>query len=141
MVNTLELIERMCSKFELSDETQRIMKSDGYPNDSGQHVAGRGCGSVIGLTAVSTFVAKKGFGSFYVPSFASHWGIVCDFPVGGRWLFHLVYSPEDRSVAFRSQTWEQKWMIYQVERVGTSQYGIGEIKDIGSLNADSILMI
>jgi hypothetical protein len=131
MVDTKELVVRMCTRFELSDETQRKLESKAQPDGIGAASRGSRSTSVVGVTAVSTFVAEKSFASFYVPSFASHWGVVCDFTPGGRWLFHLVFDPATHKVMFQGQTWVEKWDVHRIEHVGTSPYGVGEVRDIG----------
>jgi hypothetical protein len=136
MFDTKELVMRMCSKFELSDEIQRKLELQAHADDIDIASRGGRSTSVVGVTAVSTFVTEKSFASFYVPSFASHWGIVCDFIPGGRWLFHLVFDPATRKVMFQGQTWVEKWDIHRIEHVGTSPYGIGEVRDIGETSVD-----
>ena len=121
----------MCARFELSDETQRKLESKTRPDDIDASPSGSRPTSMVGVTLVSTFVAEKSFASFYVPSFASHWGVVCDFTPGGRWLFHLVFDLAARKVMFQGQTWIDKWDVHRIEHVGTSLYGIGEVRDIG----------
>ena len=131
MVDTKELVERMCSRFEVSDETQQELEWKALPEGRGAPSRESRSTSVVGVTAVSTFVAEKSFASFYVPSFASHWGVVCDFTPGGRWLFHLVFDPAVKKVMFQGQTWLEKWGVHRIENVGTSRYGVGEVRDIG----------
>ena len=87
--------------------------------------------STIGISKVSTFIAKKSFSSFVVPPFAVHWGVVVDFS-SRRYLYHLVFMVETREVYFQAISWESHLTKHSVIPVGTTLYGMEEVDQIGN---------
>jgi hypothetical protein len=86
----------------------------------------------VGIAQVSTLVCtgKGGFPgtSYVVPPFAVHWGIIVR-----RFLFHLRYNSENKTVKFRVQEWEQpkEGSKHKVDVVGSTKYNGDELYVIG----------
>ena len=86
----------------------------------------------VGIAQVSTFVCtgKGGFPgtSYVVPPFAVHWGIIVR-----RFLFHLRYNSENKTVKFRVQEWEhlKEDSRHKVDIVGSTKYNTDELYIIG----------
>ena len=92
MSDTSELINQLSDKFDVPQQTQGVLfVQASLPVDLPTAQIPPNAKSVVGVTtSVSTFVAQKNFHNFAVPQFASHWGVVCDFGLGSRVLFHLL---------------------------------------------------
>jgi len=124
------LVDGLSSKFELSKQNQDKLRSTLH-SDPVHQPESNGTQSAVGLSPVSTFVAEKSFSNFAVPHFATHWGVVCDFPDDSRMLFHLLYNPSNHKMVFQSVTWMEEWSKHSVTRVGTTPYGFTKVNWIG----------
>jgi len=93
--------------------------------------------SLVGISPISTFVARKSLSNFVVPPFASHWGVVCDFGsnVETRMLYHLTFDPAAREVDFDAVSWKEAWSKHMVTKVGETPYGHTEIQAIGNIGS------
>jgi len=126
------LVEGLSSKFELSNQSQdKLVSSLRSRSARVVQPESRSTQSTIGLSPVSTFVAEKSFSNFAVPHFATHWGVVCDFPNNSRTLFHLLYDPSARKMLFDFGPWREEWSKHSVTPVGTTPYEFTQVNWIG----------
>jgi hypothetical protein len=130
MLDSTKLIDQLSRSWEISEENQNTLLTKSTIQR--EHLTASGHPSAVGISSVSTFIAKKSFHNFTVPPFAAHWGIVCDFSPQTRFLYHLVFEVGTREVAFRATSWTSKWNNHQVTPVGTTPYGAVEIYEIGN---------
>jgi hypothetical protein len=123
MEGSVDLIERLTSVWEVSEGVQDgLLRYSRLVEEPREGKVGRA--SAVGMAfSVSTFVAQKGFDNFVVPPFGAHWGIVCDFELGVRYLFHLLFEPIKREVRFASTSWQPEWSKHKVTAVGTTRLG------------------
>jgi len=130
MTDIEALVDGLSARFEFSEETRdkfvsRVLSHSVVHRES--HVTQ----SAVGFSPVSTFVAEKSFSNFVVPHFATHWGVVCDFPNKTRMLFHLVYDPSSRKMSFDSMSWKEAWSKHSVTPVGTTTFEFTQVNWIG----------
>ena len=139
-----KLIEELSTAWDISEDQQNVLLSNTTGQRASETPPTRGETSryAVGIATVSTFVARKNLSNFVVPSFAAHWGIVCDFERQSRMLYHLSFNPETRVIRFKAESWEPEWNKHQVKQIGTSLYGHPEIHATGNhLLSHSILML
>ena len=130
MTNIEALVDGLSSKFELSNQNEDKLLST-VRSHSAIQPESHSTQSAVGLSPVSTFVAEKSFSNFAVPHFATHWGVVCDFPNNTRTLFHLLYDPSTRKMSFRFTSWIDEWSKHSVTFVGTTPYEFTKVNWIG----------
>ena len=132
MASSVNLIERLASAWEISEENQSVLLRESRLHDDdagGDRVGNSSAVSVV--FSVSTFIARKSFNNFVVSPFGSHWGVVCDFERGVRYLFHLLFDPIKREVTFEPALWKLEWSQHRVTRVGTTKYGQVDVTATG----------
>ena len=130
MTDIEALVDGLSSKFEFSNQNEDKLVSS-VCSSSVTRPQSPVAQSAVGLSPVSTFVAQKSFSNFAVPHFATHWGVVCDFPHNVRMLFHLVYDPSTRKMSFDSTSWKEAWSKNSVTPVGTTSYECTQVIWIG----------
>lgn len=132
MSNSQRLIAQLSAKFEIPDETQQELKSQCFQSSKASQTTESSAVEVGFTKTVSTFIAQKSYGNFAVPHFASHWGVVCDFTSRDRYLYHLVFNIETRTVEFQPFAWRSEWTDkHNVVPVGTTLYDIHTVSEIG----------
>lgn len=132
MTNIETLVDQFSAKFELSSQTEERLLSQ-LRSHSVIQIESHATHSAVALSPVSTFVAEKSFHNFAVPRFATHWGVVCDFPYGTRTLFHLLYNPSTRKMTFEYSSWKEEWSKHDIKAVGTTPYQFPQVNRIGHL--------
>jgi hypothetical protein len=130
-----KLIDGFSSAWNISDEEQELLLTNTTGQRESLEPAPRQKGTSsypVGIATVSTFIAQKNMNNFVVPSFATHWGVVCDFTTRSRTLYHLTFNSDTQVVRFKGETWTPEWNHHQVKQVGTSLYGYPEIHETGN---------
>jgi len=130
-IDTTKLVQKISGDWDISEDIQNVM----FTRLAGQRPVPQesaGKTSTVGISTVSTFVARKSFHNFAVPPFAAHWGVVVDFNEQTRFLYHLLFTVETRELTFKAASWESVWSNHNVMQVGTTPYGIGEVYQIGN---------
>jgi hypothetical protein len=131
MPDVVKLVDKISCNWRVSDDKQNALLQR-VKEDSPNKLSGTESASIGVTFAVKTFVARKNLDNFVMPSFAAHWGVVCDFrPDVDVRLFHLLYSPESREISFRDSEWRPSWDIHEVKHVGRTAYSFGEVSKIG----------
>jgi hypothetical protein len=133
-VDSAKLIEHLSKAWEISEESQNALLTE-TANQRTSAFPSIPQGSLpiaLGISKVSTFIAKKSLLNFVVPALASHWGVVCDFSPISRVLYHLTFDPGSRKVHFNYLKWDTAWEKYQVVQIGTTLYGHPEIDATGT---------
>ena len=131
MIDSTELIKQFSAAWDLSEDTQNTLLLTNpatQPTPQTPESA-----ATVGISTVSTFIAKKNFQNFAVPSFATHWGVVVDFRnPPKKVLYHILFEPECREIIFSQTSWMSKWSTHNIIPVGTTLYGMAEINGIGN---------
>ena len=129
MVDPTKLIKQLSEAWQVSEDVQNTLYSESATRRNDLHDQL----GLVGISTVSTFIAKKNFQNFAVPSFATHWGVVIDFnDPPERILYHILFEPECREVVFSQTSWMSKWSKHNVIPVGTTLYGMAEVYRIGN---------
>jgi len=128
-IDSTKLIKQLSGAWGISETQKSVFHESAARRPEPQESRGRSSG--VGISAVSTFVAKKSFNNFVVSPFASHWGVVIDFNEQTRFLYHLLFDVEDRKVTFEVDAWKPQWSKHQVKHVGNTLYGAAEVYQIG----------
>jgi hypothetical protein len=133
------VIDKLSTTWDISEEQQQVLLAESTKQchsvlDIRQPGQASPSSYAVGITTVSTFIAQKNLpgSNFVVPSFASHWGIVCDFSHQRRTLFHWRFNSVVRKIYFKAESWNPEWDQHQVKQIGTTSYGYAEIDATGT---------
>ena len=130
ITDSIQLIEHFSGAWRISEETQHSIFTESathrpIPRES----AGRS--STVGISTVSTFIARKSFLNFAVPPFAAHWGVTIEFNPRSTILYHLLFDVDTRKVRLALTAWDPNLSKHNITQVGTTVYGAAEAHLIG----------